>query len=104
MGFWNWGCGFEQEPCNSFLTLKPIEGVDDVFENIKNNSKIGFDYQNTSYYFLKDILKNTSDLVIEPGDVINWDDMYRNNADTPIDNRTQITNAEVFARIKHMIC
>ena len=36
---------------SNFLILKPITEIDDVFKNINTNSRIGFDYKNTSYYF-----------------------------------------------------
>ena len=36
-------------------------------------------------------------------DVRSWFDIYRDNGSIPIDKRTQVTNDEVFAKIKHLI-
>ena len=37
---------------NKFLILEPIEKIDNIFNNLRNNLKIGFDYKNSSYFFL----------------------------------------------------
>jgi len=43
---------------NKFLTLEPIEKIENIFNNLRKNLKIGFDYKNTSYFFYNLALKN----------------------------------------------
>mgnify|MGYP001317074359 CR=1 FL=1 len=43
---------------NEFLTLEPIEKIDNIFNNLRKNLKIGFDYKNTSYFFYNLALEN----------------------------------------------
>jgi len=42
----------------NILEIKPIDEIDSVFYNLKSNSKIGFDYKNTSYFFYNLALQN----------------------------------------------
>ncbi len=43
---------------SSYLTIKPIEDIDKIFKNLKIDSKIGFDYNTSSYYFYNLALEN----------------------------------------------
>ena len=43
---------------SNFLILKPIEEIEDVFNDLTKNIKIGFDYKNTSYFFYQLALNN----------------------------------------------
>ncbi|MFL2543861.1 MAG: aminopeptidase P family protein [Alphaproteobacteria bacterium] len=43
---------------SKFLTLEPIEKIHNIFNNLRQNLKIGFDYKNTSYFFYNLALKN----------------------------------------------
>jgi len=42
-----------KDKLNHIVSIKPIEEIDSVFNNLKHNPKIGFDFKNTSYYFYK---------------------------------------------------
>ena len=43
---------------SNFLILKPIEEIEDVFNDLTKNIQIGFDYKNTSYFFYQLALNN----------------------------------------------
>ena len=43
---------------SKFLTLEPIEKIENIFNNLTKNLKIGFDYKNTSYFFYNLALNN----------------------------------------------
>ena len=43
---------------SKFLILEPIEKIDNIFNNLRQNLKIGFDYKNTSYFFYNLALEN----------------------------------------------
>ncbi len=44
---------------NNFLTLEPIEKIENIFNNLRKNLKIGFDYKNTSYFFYHLAINNS---------------------------------------------
>ena len=44
---------------SKFLTLEPIEKIENIFNNLTKNLKIGFDYKNTSYFFYHLAINNS---------------------------------------------
>jgi len=60
-----------------YLTAVRVACLIDLSDQDYVNTDFGVDVkQNIIFYFLKDILQNTSDIVVEPGDVLNWDESY----------------------------
>ena len=44
---------------SKFLILEPIEKIENIFNNLTKNLKIGFDYKNTSYFFYHLAINNS---------------------------------------------
>ena len=60
-----------------YLTAVRVACLIELSEQDYVSTDFGVDVNQTIiFYFLKDILKETADVVVAPGDVINWDESY----------------------------